>query len=161
MTDKTFPRLRLFAAGAAARATHAFSIAEIVVSLAILMAGIVGIVSFFPTTLRHNQRAMDSSIAAYLAQLKAEEIRRDQNSDISGVNLIDVIRARTAPMAPTAPITFPPDPRFAYSFYGQSLLDPKEPSSARVIVGYSAKFRPRPKVLVSGDTEILFELVFQ
>jgi type II secretory pathway pseudopilin PulG len=152
---KPAPRFR---PAAAARGTRAFSIAEIVVSLAILMAGIVAIASFFPMTLRHNQRAVDSSIAAYLAQLKAEEIRRDQNADVSGVNLIDAIQSRTAP---TDPVTFAPDPRFAYSFCGQSLLNPKEPPSARVIVGYSKKFRPRLKVLEPGDADILFELVFQ
>lgn len=141
-------RLRPPAAGRGARG---FSLAEVLVSLAILMAGIVAIASFFPTVLRHNQRSVDSSVAAYLAQLKAEEIRRDNDTTgVPGISLTDVINARTTP---TIPVTFAPDPRFAYSFCGRSLLNPKEPASARVIVWY-ANAAPTPQ-------NILFELAFQ
>ena len=123
-------------------------------SLAILLTGIVAIAAFFPMTLRHNQWAVDASAAAYLAQMKAEEIRRDNLTAPSpapaGVELIAVIRSL---QTPTRPVVFPLDPRFAYSFCGRSLLNPAEPQSARVIIRYNAAYRPQQ--------DILFELAFQ
>lgn len=134
------------------RRRSAFSILEVLVSLAVLLTGIVAILSFLPSTLRQNQRSADISIAAYLAQLKAEEIRRD---DTSSGQVVNRIRALTAP---TAPITFGFDKRFAYQFCGVSVIDaddepgpdddPRDdPNVARVIVLYDAAYRPSGGVL--------------
>ncbi|MBN1865683.1 prepilin-type N-terminal cleavage/methylation domain-containing protein [Candidatus Sumerlaeota bacterium] len=131
-----------------------YTLLEVLVSLTILLTGIVAIAAFFPTTVRQNRRAVDKSIAAYLAQLKAEEIRRD---DSTGRLLIREIRFMTTP---STPVSFAADPRFAYSFCGVSLLDPVDDSDdfrddvrvARIIVRYSRAFRPQQ--------EILYELRF-
>ena len=123
------------------------TIIEIVVSMAVLLTGIVAIVSFFPRNLHQNQRISDTSVAVYLAQMKAEEIRRDNSGEIT---LIEEIQAM---QAPSPPITFPFEPRFAYSLSGVSLRDPDGPRGiARVIVRYSPNFRP--------EQEILYELAF-
>ena len=143
------PVAQAFRPAAASRA-RGFSIAEILVSMAILLVGVVAIAAFFPASMRQNQRAVDSSTAAFLAQMKFEEVRRDDLTDTSGVSLVDTIRSLAAP---TDPVTFAFDPRFAYSFCGRSLLNPAEPPSARVIVRYAATYRPQQ--------EILFEVAFQ
>lgn len=127
---------------------------EVLVALGILLAGVVAVASFFPSALKANTRSIDQSIAAYLAQMKAEEIRRDNNT--SGALVAAVRNMKT----PTAAATFPLDPRFAYSFSGVSLLfptvDPKDPRSAagvaRIIIRYATTYR------ASGD--ILYELRF-
>ncbi|HQH13080.1 MAG TPA: prepilin-type N-terminal cleavage/methylation domain-containing protein, partial [Candidatus Sumerlaeota bacterium] len=54
-----------------------FSLLEVLVSVAILLAGIISIVNFFPLGLKAQYRAADLSRAALLANMKAEEIRRD------------------------------------------------------------------------------------
>jgi len=131
-----------------------YSLIEVLVSVAILLAGIISIVNFFPLGLRAQYRAGDISRAALLAQMKAEEIRRD--CDRAG-RMIATIRDLHSP---TEPITFPNEPRFAYCFCGISLLnphnDPSDPRSAfgvaRVIIMYSKEYR--------GRNEVLYELRF-
>lgn len=131
-----------------------YSLLEVLVSVAILMAGIVSIVNFFPMGLQAQHRAGDVSRAAFLAQMKAEEIRRD-NDRFN--NLINAIRALRSP---SEIITFPNDNRFAYCFCGISLIDPRDDPDdprddynvPRVIIMYSLEYR--------GKNEILYELRF-
>ncbi len=131
-----------------------YSLIEVLVSVAILSAGIVSIINFFPLGLKAQNRAADISRAAVLAQLKAEEIRRD--NDRAG-KLINAIRSLRTP---TQPIQFPNEPKLAYCFCGISLIDPRDDPDdprddygiARVIVMYSKEYR--------GENEILYELRF-
>jgi prepilin-type N-terminal cleavage/methylation domain-containing protein len=131
-----------------------YSLIEVLVSVAILLTGILSIVNLFPMSLRAQHRAADVSRAAFLAQLKAEEIRRD--NDRSG-NLMNAIRSLTSP---TEILTFPCDTRFSYCFCGVSLIDPRDDPDdprddyniPRVIVMYSKEYR--------GKNEILYELRF-
>lgn len=126
---------------------RAMTIVEIVVAMAVLLTGIVAILTYWPNNLRQNQRISDQNIAAYLAQMKAEEIRKDNSG---AVTLIEEIQAMRVP---SPPLTFPHDRRFAYSISGVSLLEPGQAVGiARIIVRYSRSFRPRQ--------EILFELAF-
>jgi prepilin-type N-terminal cleavage/methylation domain-containing protein len=126
-----------------------FSLLEVVVAMLIFVIGVVALASFFVLNLRQNQRALDMSTAAFLAQQKAEEIRRD---DSSGRDIIAEIKTMTTPSAPT---TFPNDPRFAYRYCGRSVVDPvSRPGDvrtyygvARVIVQYDAAFRPAQDIL--------------
>ena len=131
-----------------------YSLLEVLVSVAILLAGILSIISFFPMGLKAQNRAGDISRAAFLAQLKAEEIRRD--NDRAG-RLLNAIRARRTP---SEIITFPNHPKFAYCFCGVSLIDPRDDPDdprddygvARVIIMYSLEYR--------GRNEVLYELRF-
>jgi len=131
-----------------------YSLIEVLVSVAILLAGIISIVNFFPLGLKAQYRAGDISCAALLAQMKAEEIRRD--CDRAGRMIATIRNLRS----PTEPITFPSDPRFAYCFCGISLLnphnDPNDPRSAfgvaRVIIMYSKEYK--------GKNEVLYEMRF-
>ncbi len=128
----------------------AFTLVEVLVSMTILLIGIVAIAGFFPARMRQNQRAMDTSTAAYLAQLKAEELRRD---NAPGGAARDAIRAIKNLTNPTPPVAFGFDQRFAYSFSGVSVQNPDAPKRvARVIVRYNQAFRPQQ--------EVLYELAF-
>jgi type II secretory pathway pseudopilin PulG len=124
-----------------------FSLLEAIVALAILLAGVIGVVRFFPGAFRASAEAASLTEAAMLAQMKAEEIRRDD--DTSG-SLVWMIASRATP---TDPIPFPQQPNLSYSFSGQSLLYPSsdtprgDPDVARVIVRYSKDFRPKEDVL--------------
>jgi type II secretory pathway pseudopilin PulG len=136
------------------RTLRAYSLLEVLVSVAILMAGIISIVNFFPMGLQAQHRAGDVSRAAFLAQMKAEEIRRDNDRFNNLINAIRSLRS------PSQIITFPNDNRFAYCFCGISLLDPRDDPDdprddynvPRVIVMYSLEYR--------GKNEILYELRF-
>ena len=131
-----------------------YSLLEVLVSVAILLAGILTIVNFFPLGLKAQARAGDISTATFLAQMKAEEIRRD--SDRLG-RLLNSIRSLTSP---TEIITFPNQSRFAYCFCGISLIDPRDDPDdprddhgvPRVIIMYSKEYR--------GENEVLYELRF-
>lgn len=126
---------------------HGFSLIEVLISIAILTTAIVVILSFLPFSLRQNERSADVSVAAYLAQQKAEEIRRDDSASRA---LLAQIRSLTTP---TAPLVFPLDAKFSYQFSGVSILEPAtDPGTARVIVSYT---KPRQ---LNGN--ILFELRF-
>lgn len=138
-----------------ARATRGgYSLIEVLVALAILVIGIIGILQFFPPSLRASSEAALRGRAVLLAQQKAEEIRRDSDGD--GF-LLDVIADLPQP---TDPVAFPEDDRLTYQFYGQSLRDPDgdpsdpefAPDVPRVIVAYNGEFRP--------DTQVLYELRF-
>ncbi len=135
--DSVLPRRR------APRA--AFTLVEVLVSMTILLIGIVAIAGFYPARRRQNQHAVDTATAAYLAQLKAEELRRD---NAPGGAARDAIRAIKNLTAPTPPVVFGCDSRFAYSFSGVSVENPTAPKRvARVIVRYNQAFRPQQEVL--------------
>lgn len=142
-------------------AKRAFSLLEVLVSSALLVSGIVAILFFFPSNLRQNQRVVDISTAAYIAQMKAEEIRRDDT--VNG----DLIQAVQNLTSATAAVPFALDDRFAYRLVGISMLDPDdedpnpppldpdprdEEGVARVIVQYNRTFRE--------SEDILYELRF-
>ena len=129
-----------------AAARRGFSLLEVLVGLAILTAGILAIAAVFPQTMRAHEDAELLTIAAALAQMKVEEIRRDD--DLNGRLRAEI---RSLPQ-PTASIVFINEPRLSYSFSNQSLLyanvnDPKDPRATpgvpRVIIRYAPEFQPR------------------
>jgi type II secretory pathway pseudopilin PulG len=130
------------------------SLIEVLVGMAILLAGIISILNMFPVSMRASNDAAMLTRAAVLAQQKTEEIRRDSDNQRT---LINKIRLLTAP---TTPVEFPEDTRLAYSFCGLSLLDtvddPDDPRDdvgvARIIVQYSTRFRK--------DGRVIYELRF-
>ena len=130
------------------RQTLGFSLLEVVVSLIILLIGIAGILIYFPSALRANDRAVILSEAALLAHAKAEQIRHDPNAPA----LIRKIRAMTVP---TAPVVFAENPNLAYRFSGVSLLDPVDDPNdprddhgvARIIVQHAEGYRPAGRIL--------------
>lgn len=133
----------------AGRTRRAFTLIEVLVGLTIMTAGLLAVAAVFPYTLRAQRDAELLTVAASLAQQKAEEIRRD--NDRNGV-LITQIRNRPSP---TAPIIFPREPRLTYSFSGQSAqyfgmpaTDPRAmPSVPRVIIRYAPSYRPTQDVV--------------
>ena len=127
---------------------RAVSLLEVLVSLAVLFVGVVAIVNYFPFSIRASNDAAYLSQAAMLAQMKAEEIRRD-NDQIS--NIMNQIRAQTEP---SAPLPFMQAPNLSYSFGGVSQIDPSDaPNTPRVIVRYSKDYRP--------SQDVIYELKFQ
>ncbi len=130
---------------------RASTLIEVLVAMVILLTGVVAIGNLIPMSLRQNQRTLDRSQAAFLAQLKAEEVRRDNYTTGPGRMFIDEIASS---LVPTTPIDFPNNTRFAYQFSGVSEIDPvNNPGVARVIVSYSTSFKP--------NGGVLFELAFQ
>ncbi len=131
------------------RNKRAFTLLEVLVSLAILLAGILAILNFFPLSLKANREAELVSQAALLAQLKAEEIRRDLKSNGDLINQIKILRT------PTEPVQFPQNPNLAYSFCGVSLIDtnddPQDPADdygvARIIIFIDKSYTPGGKVI--------------
>lgn len=128
---------------------------EAIVALSILLVGIVMILMLFPRFLVSARDAELESKAVMLAQMKAEEIRRDD--DTSGT-LVNAIRNLTAP---TAPVEFPQEPDLAYQFSGTSILyegqtPSGDPGVARVIIRYAPSFRQS----TSPSKDVLFELRF-
>lgn len=135
--------------------SRGFSLLEAIVSLSILLVGIVMILLLFPGFLVSAREAELETKAVMLAQMKAEEIRRDD--DTSGT-LINAIRLLPAP---TGPVTFAQEPDLAYQFSGTSLLyegttPDGDPGVARVIVRYAPEFRES----ISPNRDILYELRF-
>ncbi|NQU44754.1 prepilin-type N-terminal cleavage/methylation domain-containing protein [bacterium] len=132
---------------------RAFSLLEVLVAVVILITGITAIAAFFPMALRQNQNSIDKSNAAFLAQMKAEEIRRD---DTRGALLIQAVTVHEPPGEATERIVFAQDERFAYSFGNRSEIDPEPVDSSdlttthgipRIIVRYAADFKPTEDVL--------------
>jgi prepilin-type N-terminal cleavage/methylation domain-containing protein len=135
--------------------TRGFSLLEVLVSLTILMVGILAIVFFFSQPLEAARNAEYRTKAALYAQMKAEEIRRDDDTSNT------LIRAIESLTVPTAPITFPQDPNLAYQFSGRTIQYPGvspngDPGVARVIIRYSAEYRQS----ANTDKDVLYELRF-
>jgi type II secretory pathway pseudopilin PulG len=137
------------------RTTAAFTLLEALVSLGILMIGILAIVYFYPAALQTAATAEYRTKAAVLAQMKAEEIRRDDDTTgtlITAIENLDV---------PTEPITFSQEPNLAYQFSGRSILYQGETPAgdedvARVIIRYSPSYR----VSNNPNRDVLYELRF-
>ncbi|MCK4326682.1 type II secretion system protein [bacterium] len=91
-----------------------FTLLEIVIALAILVIGLVGVLALFPTGLRASKRAGDFTTAAILGQQRLESIKRAgyslystdgwYNWDVSG---------ETEANAPAQP--FPDQPDFSWN----------------------------------------------
>lgn len=133
------------------RRTTAFSLLEALIALTILLAGIVAVVQFFPLLFESSSQSMLRTRAALLAQQKASEIMRD---DDSSHTLALAIAARTTP---TTPVAWPEEQSLSYCFSGRSLLypvtDPRgTPNVARVIIRLSAAYRP--------SEDVIYELPF-
>jgi Tfp pilus assembly protein PilV len=145
----------------AMRRSRGYSLLEILVSLAVLLAGIVLIIYVFPQILRSTYNAEYLSKAALLAQLKVEEIRRDDSKDKA---MQGAIAALTAP---TQFMPFTQEPALSYAFSGETILyrddNPVTPRSdsnvARVIIKYSDSFR-KSHNLNAADKDVLYELRF-
>jgi prepilin-type N-terminal cleavage/methylation domain-containing protein len=125
-----------------------FSLLEVLVGLSILSAGLLAIMAIFPYTLKGQRQAELLTEAVALAQMKAEEIRRD---DSKSKKLVKAIQAMDQP---SDPIAFPTEPRLTYSFCGRSLLygtdsaDPRGASNvARVIIRYAPGLKQEQGVL--------------
>ena len=131
------------------------TLVEVLISLAVLLIGVVAIVYFFPVSLRTASTSEYRTKAAVLAQMKAEEIRRDD--DTTGT-LVDAIRQMDRP---SEPVTFAQEPNLAYQFSGRTILYEGEtpagdPGVPRVIIRYSPNFR----VSSSPNKDVLYELRF-
>lgn len=128
-----------------------FTLIEVLVGLAILVAGILAVAAVFPYTFKAQREAEVLTIGVSLAQMKAEEIRRDDSRD---GKLVQAIRQMSEP---SAPLVFPHEPRLSYSFCGKSLLyqaNSNEPGDqrgasgvARVIIRYAPNYRPSQDVV--------------
>ncbi len=129
--------------------SRGYTLVEVLVALVVLLAGIVGIIQLFPVSLEGNREAELRGAAASLAQLKADELRRDSDNF---ARVIDDIRGRTTP---TDPVVWHLDDRLAYSYSGLSTFspgdDPADPSDdpgvARIIVSLNPTFDPSARVL--------------
>lgn len=130
-----------------------FSLIEVVVSFAILTAGLLSVLAVFPMTLRGQSKAELLTIAASLAQMKAEEIRRDDSVDG------DLVQAIIDLNAETEPIVCPGEQRLTYSFWGRSLRyqglenDPRATEGvARVIIRLAPDY--------NSEQDVVYELRF-
>jgi prepilin-type N-terminal cleavage/methylation domain-containing protein len=144
--------------GIATRIDHrrGYTLIEVLVALAILLAGVLAIVMFFPRTLSASAEAVLVTEAAVLAQMKAEEIRRDD--DVQG-SLVKAISQRTTP---TDGIPFVQEPNLAYSFSGRTVLYPADQPNdgdprnddgvARVLIRYAKSYR--------STEDVIYELRF-
>lgn len=133
-----------------ARGKRGLSLLEVLVAAGILTAGMLSILAIFPYTVKAQTDAELLTKAATLAQMKAEEIRRDDSTDARLVQAIQDLAA------PTAPIAFLNEPRLTYSFSGQTILyqdvtNPGDPriagGVARVIIRYAPTYRPTQDVI--------------
>lgn len=126
-----------------------FTLIEVLVAMVILLAGIIGIVQLFPVSLQANRDAELKGKAVLLAQQKVDELRRD--ADRLGV-LITAIRDSDTE---TAPVVFPDDQRFTYSYVGETQLgplsdplDPRDDSDVpRVIIRLNPAYNPNARVI--------------
>ncbi|MBX3729812.1 MAG: prepilin-type N-terminal cleavage/methylation domain-containing protein [Candidatus Sumerlaeia bacterium] len=131
------------------RRRQGFTLVEVLVALALLLAGIVAIVQLFPVSLRANSEAILKGNAVMLAHQKVEEMRllHDRQAQV-------IEEIRNLP-EPTAPIVWPLDTRLTYSYYGRSLQattdtpgDPRDDTQVpRVIVRLAADFNPAEPVV--------------
>lgn len=130
-----------------------FTLIEVLIGMTVLTTGVLVIMAVFPYTLQGQRKAELLNIGAGLAQMKVEEIRRDDSVDGA---LLEQIRQLDQP---TDPIRFLDEPRLTYAFSGESLLyeDPADPRSQsdvpRVIIQYDENFNP--------DQDVIYELRFE
>jgi Tfp pilus assembly protein PilV len=77
-----------------------FTLAEVLASLAILLIGILALLSLFPQGMKAAKVAEDKTVAAFLAQQKAEDIKRQEFLWSAGTT--------------AGPIPFPLEPNFRW-----------------------------------------------
>lgn len=131
------------------RRRRGFTLVEVLVALAIFLAGLVAIVQLFPVSLRAQQEAAYKTAAVLLAQQKVEEIRRDRDRNAIAIGTIEALAA------PTPALPFAEEPRLTYSFNGRSLLYPVDTAAsveddfnvARVIVRKAPTIDPAETVI--------------
>lgn len=134
---------------------HGLTILEALVALAVFLAGVIPIIVFLPGLYSARKDAATLTKAALLGQMKAEEIRRDD--DVAGT-LVNTIAARTEP---TLPLPFATSTDLSYAFSGVSLKyaatdSPRgDPNVARVLVVRTN----RPSTAVSPK-DVIYELRF-
>lgn len=121
----------------------AFTLVEVIVAMAILLGGVVVLLQLFPITLRANTEAELRTAAAFLAQQKVDEMRRDRDRD--GTIIIPGISGNPE----TAPRVHPGDRRLAYSYApGPAIADePVVGPQAWIIIRASAEYDPAQPVL--------------
>jgi Tfp pilus assembly protein PilV len=114
-----------------------YTLMEVLVSMTILLAGILAIAGFFPRALDNNTRAADLSIAAFIAQSKAELIRLSNESNQTPSSIDYIAGLSTM----TEPVVYGLDERFSYRFSGETFLYANDPTVttgvARVIIVYT------------------------
>lgn len=131
------------------RPRRGFTLVEVLVAMALLLAGIVAIVQLFPVSLQANTEAILKGNATLLAHQKVQELRTDADRQAL---VIEEIRDRNGL---TDPIVWPVDPRMTYSYAGESELavgdtpgDPRDDSNVpRVVVRLAPDFDPEEPVL--------------
>jgi len=153
------------------RGSSAFTLVEVLIAMGLILIGVTAAAAMLHQSVRDTQHAVDVTTAAYLAQLKAEEVRRDDNTAPSSYHRINDIKAITKANATTL-VTWPQDTRFAYGFCGESVTAPvgadttatgdiKDRSGvARVIICYSMEFKPRAVSQQYDPKTVLYELRF-
>lgn len=99
---------------------HGLTLIEVVVALAIFLFGVVALLNVFPLKVQTGANATVLTEAVLLAQLKAQEIRRDNAPDSI---FFLWLRSLTSP-TPAEGIPFAENPRLRYAFSGRSVLDP-------------------------------------
>lgn len=135
--------------GATRGNARGFTLVEVLVALALLLAGIIAVVQLFPVSLEASNEAVLKGNAVQLAQQKVEEMRRDRDRQSA---ILSAIRNRDTP---TDPRRWPIDPRLTYSYSGRSLLyeqdTPGNPADdvgvARVIVRLAPDYDPGERVI--------------
>lgn len=140
-----------------------FTLLEVLIGISILTVGVLIILMAFPQHMKSNEIAELRTIGAALANMKIEELRRDNDENDK---LINAIRLMTTP---TEPIPFSLDQRLAYQISNETFLyrtrnalgvvvddpdDPRDdPGVPRIIVLINPEFRP-------GNAAILDEYRF-
>ena len=151
-------RCRLTTSVALRRERRGYSLIEVLVSLAILLGGVIAIIFLIPNSLKASNDAAFLTEATLLAQMKAEEIRRDDDAYEPGKGtLIKTIAARTTE---TDRIPFPQNSKLQYSFIGKTVMYTSVPASdprgevgvPRVIVRYAPSYR--------SSEDVVYELRF-
>ena len=149
-------RCRLITSASLRHERRGYSLIEVLVSLAILLGGVIAIIFLIPNSLKASNDAAFLTEATLLAQMKAEEIRRDDDAYTSGT-LMKTISLRTTE---TTRMPFPQNPKLQYSFIGNTVRytsvapgDPRgEAGVPRVIVRYAPSYR--------SSEDVVYELRF-
>jgi type II secretory pathway pseudopilin PulG len=132
------------------RRASAYTLVEVLVAMAVLLAGVVAILQVFPISLRSNEQANLVTAAALLGQQKVEEIRRDRDFQNT------LIRIAIGTNPETARQPFPNDQRLTYSFSDRPLRSdvpfvPGPDPQAWIIVRAAPGFDPEAPVLFQAQ----------
>ena len=151
-------QLRRFCTQAAT--ARGFSLVEALVSITIFLVGAVLIVFLFPRALEAAREAELQTKAAFLAQMKAEEIRRDDDQ-------LRTLGQMIAGLTDTTdPVVFSQEEDLSYVFSSRSILyrneNPPVPEGddnvARVLILRNRGGKPPQKPIQPRD--VIYELRF-